>query len=86
MIKKIGHIIRGWAKATGLVSTSSAEKKLSELRLSICKKCFHSNESSVLKLMNGKANKERVLICTKCNCPCLQKSLVVDEKCPDGKW
>lgn len=85
-MKKIGHILTGWGKAFGFIAVSSAEAKLSELRLSICNGCPLAEKSNVLKLVNGHAKYESQLYCTKCKCPSEEKSLVVDEKCPVGKW
>ena len=85
-MRKLGHIIRGWLKATGVVSTNSAEQKLSALRLRECDRCSYSENKKVLEIINGNANYEHSLVCNKCKCPCLQKSLVVDEHCPIGRW
>lgn len=86
MIKKAGHIIRGWAKALGWVQTSVAEKKLSELRLQICKGCDYSKMSKWLDLVNEEEVEIAGLVCTECGCPCLEKSLVIDETCPEKFW
>ncbi len=85
-MKKIGHILRGWGKALGVVPTTSAEKKLSELRLKICGICAESKPKQFLVWMNDDAHYEFSLMCDKCGCPCLEKSLVVDETCPLKKW
>lgn len=85
-MKKIIHILIGWAKVFGWIKTSTAEKKLSDLRLSICKICEYAEESRVLDMINGDMQEVDCLKCTKCKCPCLQKSLVVDELCPIKKW
>lgn len=85
-MKKLKHIIIGWAKAMGWISTGNAEKKLSKLRMKICGICEHSQHSKVLRFINGEAIHDNGLQCGKCKCPCLEKSLVVDEKCPINKW
>lgn len=85
-MKKVFHILIGWGKWIGIISVSKAEKKLSTLRLSICKICEHSVESRVLDIINGDMEEVDCLKCTKCKCPCLQKSMVVGEKCPVKKW
>lgn len=85
-MRMIKNIIKGWAKAFGLLPVSEAEKKLSVLRLKECGKCEFSKSSQVLEIVNDKANYENRLVCTRCGCPCLEKSLVVDEFCPEGKW
>jgi hypothetical protein len=86
MIKKFFHIIRGWGLAFGIIQKTKAEEALSHLRLKICARCEKAKESKVLGIINGQAMYERSIICSKCSCPCLEKSLVIDEKCPIGKW
>lgn len=86
MIRKLLHILSGWGKHLGLLPVSKAEAKLSALRLDQCNKCAHSKESKVLTFLNGHADYQKQIVCGKCGCPCLQKSLAVDEKCPIGKW
>jgi hypothetical protein len=86
MIKAITHIIIGWSKRWGILQTSKAEQKLSELRIERCTRCFFSEQSSVLKIINGKGEYQQHLSCRKCSCPIWQKTIVVDEKCPVGKW
>lgn len=85
-MKKFFHILKGWGKWIGILSTSTAEEKLSELRLSICKICENAEISPVLKMIHGDIEEVDTLKCTKCKCPCLEKSLVVDEQCPVKKW
>lgn len=85
-MKKLAHIILGWGKALGIIQVTSAELKLSQLRMKICSKCELSKPSKTLKILNNSAEYEHSLKCIKCTCPCLEKSLVVDEKCPIGKW
>jgi hypothetical protein len=86
VIKKLIHIWKGWGKRFGIISTSTAEEKLSELRLEICKRCDHAKTSSFLELVNGGEERKMGLFCTECKCACLEKSLVVDEQCPIDKW
>lgn len=86
MIKKIAHIIIGWGKAFGILPITTSEAKLSALRLKICGQCDYSLKSKVLEILNGHAQYEHILKCSKCTCPCLEKSLVTDEKCPADKW
>jgi hypothetical protein len=85
-VKKLFNILTGWGKRFGILQTSKAEEKLAELRLSICKACSYSEESKVLKILNGNVNYEAQLKCTKCTCPCWEKAIVVDEKCPIKNW
>jgi len=83
---KPGHIIKGWLKGWGIISVTTAEEKLSALRLGICGKCEFAKTSSMLEVVNGDLMWEMRLQCTKCHCPCLQKSLIPDEKCPIKSW
>ena len=85
-MKRIGNILKGWAKALRIIKTSSDEKNLSSERLAACGKCEHASKSKVLAIINGHATYEHQLQCTKCGCPCLEKSLVKEETCPLGKW
>lgn len=85
-MKKIFHILKGWGKALGILSVSNAEKELSDLRMKICGKCDRSKPIKVLEIINGKPVYEHRLKCNECGCPCLEKSLVVDEHCKIGKW
>ena len=85
-MRKVSRILKGWGKRLGILSVSTAEAKLSALRLKQCMKCQWSETSKMLEIMNGHANYENRLVCGKCKCPCLQKSLVVDEYCPINVW
>jgi hypothetical protein len=80
------HILRGWAKKWGLLPVSTAEQKLSALRLKQCNRCDLAKQSTVLKILDNSADWVDTAYCTKCNCPCEAKSLVTDEYCPIGKW
>lgn len=86
VIKKFIHILKGWSKRFGIISTSTAEKKLSELRMDICSHCEVAKSSKFLELVNGGEEWKVGLVCTNCKCPCLEKSLVIDEQCPLEKW
>lgn len=83
---KIGHIITGWGKSLGFIQVTNAEKKLSELRLSICHGCPMEKESTFLNLMSELPGVETHMICNACGCPTKEKSLVVDKVCELGKW
>lgn len=85
-LKKMFHILKGWGKALGILSVSVPEKKLSDLRMKICMHCFYSKGSKMLELINGHGEYVNTIYCTKCKCPCKEKSLVTDEKCPMGNW
>lgn len=86
VIRKVFQILNGWGKAWGILNVSTGEQKLSELRLKICGDCALSKQSTFLKIIQGNVNNSNELVCTKCHCPCLEKTLVVDEKCPVDKW
>jgi|KBSSwiStaDraftv2_1062776.scaffolds.fasta_scaffold21894_6 hypothetical protein len=89
-LRKIGHIFRGWTKAMGarlgFRSLEDKEKKLSDLRLQLCGRCKYAAHKKVLEFINGDDVWVNALFCTKCKCPCLEKSLVAEEKCPMGYW
>jgi hypothetical protein len=86
MLRLINHIIIGWGKKLRWLPTSEAELALGKLRIKQCKDCPFGKESRALKLINGHAHYQADVYCSKCGCPVLQKTLVVDEKCPIGKW
>lgn len=86
MYRKLVNILTGWGKTRGWIPVTSVEEKLQELRLEKCKVCFHSKESSVLKIIKGEAKYDGILQCTKCHCPCEEKAIVVGEECPVNKW
>lgn len=83
---KIDNIIKGWGKRFGFISVSRAETKLADLRLTICKNCPESKATKVLTILNGNAEYEQTIKCRMCGCPCWEKTIVVDEICPLGKW
>jgi len=83
---KIKNILIGWGKRFGFLPTSEAETKLSELRLKQCGNCPSSSEKTMLRIINGGGVYAKSLSCSKCGCPVLEKSLVLNEYCPLGKW
>lgn len=85
-MKKLIHIFKGWGKALGFININKAEEKLSEMRLKICAGCELAKAKRVFHFVNDEAVVGYDLFCTKCKCPCVEKSLVVDEECPVGKW
>jgi hypothetical protein len=85
-MKKLLNILTGWGKRLGILQISKAEHKMAEVRMSICKWCPYSEQSKVMKILNGNVNYEAQLKCNKCGCPCWEKTIVVDEKCPIDKW
>lgn len=85
-MRKVMNIIKGWLKSFGIISVSGEEQRLSVIRMKICGRCEFSKASAVLEFVNGDLMNEMQLVCTKCGCPCLQKSLVVEESCPIGEW
>jgi hypothetical protein len=86
VITKIAHILTGWGKSLGILPVSTAEQKLSDLRMKSCRSCFFSQESKVLKIVKGSVDEDVTLSCSVCSCSCEEKSLVIDECCPKGKW
>lgn len=85
-MKKLMHIVKGWGKVLGFIPISTAEEKLSEMRLNICRFCDHGKSKRVFHFINDQAVIGHDLFCTQCKCPCVEKSLVVDEQCPIGRW
>lgn len=85
-LRKIRSILTGWLRAAKLIDTTSAEKKLSELRLKKCENCKSSYKSKLLYIINGEDVETNALICNECKCPCLEKSLVPGESCPIKRW
>lgn len=83
---KVANIIQGWGKTLRLLETSPQEKRMSLQRLKECANCPLAKESSLLKLIRGKGYTIKVLYCKGCQCPVNEKSLVKNEKCPEGKW
>lgn len=80
------HIAEGWSKSLGLLEVSEENKRLSEERISICAICPHAKESSILKFFRDDAKELGAIVCGKCGCPVNEKTLVNDEKCPEGNW
>ena len=85
-MKKFRNILIGWGKRLGILQTSPAEQKMSKARMYICGKCPEAKQSQVLELINGNAEMVDCSFCTLCKCPCLEKTLVIEESCPMGKW
>lgn len=82
----LGNIATGWARHMKLISTTEEVQKLSNERVAICGECPDAKESRVLEFFNDSAEHIDIIYCTVCSCPCTQKSLVENEKCPKGKW
>lgn len=83
--------MQGWSKSVGrrmgLVSLSSSADKLLELRLKICGACPHVKRRKFVEILNSGEDVEvEGLYCPLCHCPCLEKGMVTDEKCPIDKW
>ena len=85
IIGKIGAIGEGWSKWLGLQNVSQEEKELSIKRMDICSSCEFATKSKFLEFIAGNGEEIDSLYCTKCTCPCHQKSLS-NEVCPLGKW
>lgn len=80
------NIIEGWSKRLGLKEITPDEHRMAEERLKICLQCPMAKESKMLILLNGTANREKILKCSGCGCPLYEKVIVPEEKCPLGKW
>lgn len=83
---KIKNILTGWGRRFGFINTPDAIKVLAEQRVAICISCKYSKPVKLLSILNGRAKRGNELYCTQCNCPCLEKALVLAEKCPKNKW
>jgi hypothetical protein len=86
MIKWLFRVMVGWGRKLKYIDTSPALDALSELRLRTCSKCGHSGTSKILQLTDSGGAYEDVISCKICHCPCRQKTLVIEEKCPIGRW
>ena len=80
------HIAKAWAKTHGLMDISQEEQELSNARLEICGVCDAAQESKALEVIKGSVEKMDIIYCTKCTCPCHEKSIIKEEKCPLNKW
>lgn len=84
------HIAEGWAKSIGLYEVSEENKSLSKARMNVCATCRYAEESSFLKFIGRGVEQMGAIVCNKCpskiKCPINEKTLVVNEKCPEGKW
>lgn len=80
-IHKIPRILKSYFKVFHIFKVSVKDSEISKNRLKICKGCKQSKPSKIVKFINGKAEYEHSLVCTKCGCPCLEKSLVLSEFC-----
>lgn len=80
---KIARIFEGWLKRFKLLK---GDWSLSARRLKICESCSRAKKSKIIEIFNGNVLEVNSMVCTKCHCPCLEKSLVKKERCPLGKW
>jgi len=80
------RIGKGWFRHLGILPMSKELEVLAEKRFEICKVCPHAKPHKLLKVIDGKLNKVGSIYCTICKCPCHQKVLVKEEKCPKEKW
>jgi hypothetical protein len=85
-MSRFGHILEGWGKSLGWLEVTPEVEAISVERMSICSTCPFATESSFLKLLRGEAKELGAIACSKCGCPVNEKSLVINEKCPEGKW
>lgn len=79
-------ILTGWLRRFKLIEITDAQKALSDMRLLECKRCIYADSKKILYVLNGSADYVNSLSCSKCHCPCLEKSLVTSEHCPINKW
>lgn len=89
----LSHIVEGWGKSLGLFEVTEENKQLSLERLNICATsgkdgghCEKASKSTVLTLLRGEAHDLDAIFCDGCGCPVNESSLVIDKKCPLGKW
>lgn len=82
----VKNVIKGWARAFGFMKTPESDDQLSRRRLQICSQCKYAKTKKILEILNGTANQVDAMVCTKCHCPCLEKSLVREEHCPVNRW
>ena len=80
------HVVEGWSKSLGWMEISPENQELSNNRMNVCVTCPFAKQSKFLKLFKGEARDIDAIACSKCGCPVNEKSLVVNEKCPEGKW
>jgi len=80
------RIGKGWFRHLGILPITKELETLAEKRFEICKACPHAEPHKLLKVIDGKMNKVGCISCTICKCPCHQKVLVQEEKCPIKKW
>lgn len=80
------HIAEGWSKSLGWLEVTEENRALSNARMKICSTCPYATESSFLKLLKGEAKEMGAIACGKCGCPVNEKTLVINETCPEGKW
>lgn len=88
-MSKLKNIFEGWSKSLGLVEVSEENKELARKRVEICIECPHAKEQWLKKFIDGILQNDvqgSGIGCGKCGCPVNEKALVVDEKCPDGRW
>ena len=85
-VRKIPKILLAYARKWKVVKTSDSLQKLSRERLDKCIICPWSQVSKIVQVVNGNAQYEDTLVCNKCSCPCVEKTLVKSEKCLLNKW
>jgi hypothetical protein len=79
------HIAQGWFASQ--IYATDQQKEVSLERLEECEVCPDSIESDILQI-RGDDDIESVKTrkCSHCGCPNIEKSLVLNETCPLGKW
>jgi hypothetical protein len=88
-MSNLKNIAEGWSKSLGLVEVSDENKELARKRVAICVECPHAKEHWLKKFIDDVLQNDILgsgIGCKKCGCPINEKALVIDEKCPIGKW
>lgn len=80
------NIIQGWSRSLGIIEATQEEKEMSAKRLKQCESCPLAKPSKILRLIKGNEHHLDDFYCSGCGCPVVEKSLVTNEKCPEGKW
>lgn len=81
----IKNVAIGWGRWLKLLPVSKEVHDESERRLLICEVCDFAKPSEFLEDIGDGMESVKSMYCSKCMCPCHQKSLT-DEQCPLGKW
>ena len=78
--------MQAWAKTSGILEITEEERQMSNERLATCAVCPFVAESTMLKIIRSEVHNLDVIKCTRCGCPINEKTIIKNEKCPEGKW